>query len=293
MVQIYRILNIVTNKSYIGKSVNYIKRFEKHKKAAQNKVNRRLYDSMNHHGIDKFQLILIEDLGNVTRTEANIRETYWVEVLDTLMPNGYNMTKGGDGGYTLDHWDNSRKQELYKLQALSRTGQTRTDETKEILSQLAVIREASKTEEQKNEISLKISKTNKERGIAPPEYTRWKKGQVGTFLGKTHKESSKLKIGEARLGKKYEDFLSIDKAKEIKEDRRKNWIGNKNPNYVDFTEEQKNSIIEYIKKNKKTTMNNITLTTGVSPYIIRSWVRDLGFSNFIYFCKHIRTDNEN
>lgn len=293
MVQIYRILNIVTNKSYVGKSVNYIKRFERHKKAAQNKINRRLYDSMNHHGIDKFQLILIEDLGNVTRAEANIRETYWVEVLDTLMPNGYNMTKGGDGGYTLDKWDNSRKEELYKSQALSRTGQKRTNETKEILSQISIIREASKTKEQKIEISLKISKTNKERGIAPPEYTRWKKGQIGTRTGIQHTDITKEKLSEARLGKKYEDFLSIDKANEMKEDRRKNWTGNKNPNYVDFTEEQKNSIIRYIKQNKKTTMDNISLITGVSPYIIRSWVRDLGFSNFIYFCKHIRTDNEN
>jgi len=160
--QIYQILNKVTNKSYVGKSKDYKKRFKNHLKCAGKKVNRRLYDSINKHGKENFELILLEDLGDVTRKEANTKETYWIDKLNTLMPYGYNMTKGGDGGNTLDAWSAEDKKKLWAQQGEKRRGK-RPVEFSRSMSEAATEREASKSKQEKEAIAGKISQTLKEK----------------------------------------------------------------------------------------------------------------------------------
>lgn len=161
--QIYQILNKVTGKSYIGKSKDYISRFEKHKKLAKLKINRRLYDSINHHGIENFELNLIEDLGNCSANVANEKEIFWIKEFNSLIPFGYNMTTGGDGGNTLESKTDEEKQEIWAKQARKRIGLKRGEETRKIMSESSKIREASKTEEDKIEISKQISNTLKRK----------------------------------------------------------------------------------------------------------------------------------
>lgn len=178
--QIYQILNKVTGKCYIGKSVNYLKRFNRHKKCAIKKINRRLYDSMNYHGLDNFDLILLEDLGDVSNSFANEREKFWIEFYGSIVPNGYNMTEGGDGGNTIETWSEQAKKDLYILQGSKRRGK-RSKEWKEAISKGSILREKNKTKEEKKIISNKISKTLKEK---------YKLGEIKpnppTFFGEEH-----------------------------------------------------------------------------------------------------------
>lgn len=160
--QIYQILNNVNGKSYIGKSVEYKQRFRNHIKNAKKKVNRRLYDSMNYHGYDNFTLILIEDLGEASNDIINDRERYWIKYYDTMIPNGYNMTLGGDGGNTLAYWDEDRKKTLYVSQGDKRKGK-RPKEWCKAISEGAKEREKNKTYAKKKLISEKISKTLKDK----------------------------------------------------------------------------------------------------------------------------------
>jgi group I intron endonuclease len=155
--QIYQILNKVTGKSYIGKSKNYKKRFMIHLKHAAGKINRRLYDSINYHGVESFELILLEDLGECSRELANEREIHWILKIDSLMPNGYNMTSGGDGGDTLYSWDDESKRLLWKEQAAKRTGIKWTEDRKINLSNSTKGRVISDNQR------LSISKTLKDR----------------------------------------------------------------------------------------------------------------------------------
>ncbi len=155
--QIYQILNKVTGKSYIGKSKNYKKRFTIHLKHAARKVNRRLYDSMNYHGVEHFGLILLEDLGECSIKHANEREMYWIYKIDSLMPNGYNMTTGGDGGDTLELWSEESKRLLWKKQSEKRTGIKFTEDRKRNLSNATKGRVISDNQK------LSISKTLKDR----------------------------------------------------------------------------------------------------------------------------------
>ena len=57
--QIYQIINKNTGKSYIGKSKDYKARFYRHLKQASKKINRRLYDSMNYHGVENCELVIL------------------------------------------------------------------------------------------------------------------------------------------------------------------------------------------------------------------------------------------
>ena len=111
---IYRIRNIINNKSYIGKTIKPIRqRLLKHLANARKKVNRYLYDAINKYGIDSFVVSIIDRAD--TDQELNVKEIFNILKFDTYFPNGYNMTIGGDGGKT-------KSDEWYKEMGLSKRG---------------------------------------------------------------------------------------------------------------------------------------------------------------------------
>jgi group I intron endonuclease len=146
---------------YVGQSKKSIEdRFQRHIKAAKKKINRYLYDAMNHYGYDNFIIEVIER--DIEKEQINEREKYWIKELSTLMPNGYNMTQGGGGGHTVEFWDEERKKDLYKKQAEKRKGK-KLARWSEKRRQLAILREQAKTPGDKEIISSKISNTLKQK----------------------------------------------------------------------------------------------------------------------------------
>ena len=89
--------NILNGKFYIGKTVKTVQeRFKQHIQRAKKRINCKLYDAMNHYGIDKFVVHVIED--NIQSEDIlNEREIYWIAKLNAI-ENGYNMAAGGNGG---------------------------------------------------------------------------------------------------------------------------------------------------------------------------------------------------
>lgn len=49
---------------------------------------------MNKYGVDNFIFEIIEEVPNKILNE---REVYWIKKLNSIIPNGYNMTTGGEG----------------------------------------------------------------------------------------------------------------------------------------------------------------------------------------------------
>ncbi len=98
--KIYYIENVINKKRYVGKTSKSLdKRFKTHCKNAKKNINRRLYDSMNHHGYDKFKIHLLEEVSD--NNTANIKEREYISKFNSRDKNfGYNMTNGGDGGNT-------------------------------------------------------------------------------------------------------------------------------------------------------------------------------------------------
>lgn len=93
---IYVIKNRITQKEYVGLTTLTIEvRWKQHSwYGLEKKLNRPLYRSMRKHGIDAFSIEQIERCS--TLTELIDKERYWIKKLNTMSPNGYNLTSGGE-----------------------------------------------------------------------------------------------------------------------------------------------------------------------------------------------------
>lgn len=92
---IYKITNLVNQKSYIGQTNNIKRRFQEHRAAKidANGTSKLLHLAIQKYGIENFIFEVIEE--NIVN--YNEREIYWIQFYDTTNPNkGYNLTNGGD-----------------------------------------------------------------------------------------------------------------------------------------------------------------------------------------------------
>lgn len=99
---IYRIVNKVNNKQYVGKTtVGIWKRWKAHIKdyLRRGKENRPLYKAFLKYGISNFRIEILEECSPELLSE---REIYWIDKLQTYKL-GYNATKGGDGTQLYNH----------------------------------------------------------------------------------------------------------------------------------------------------------------------------------------------
>lgn len=102
MSYIYKIINNINGKAYIGKTNETIEsRFKIHIKDSKKETEKRrpLYRAFNKYGIENFS---IEEVEECSSENVNEREKYWIEYYDTFHY-GYNATKGGDGKAYLDY----------------------------------------------------------------------------------------------------------------------------------------------------------------------------------------------
>lgn len=100
MAYIYKIINDINGKIYIGKTEYGIeKRFYEHcRDAFKPRCEKRpLYDAMNKYGIEHFHVELVEETDIPEE-----RERYWIEYYGSFK-NGYNATLGGDGRRYADY----------------------------------------------------------------------------------------------------------------------------------------------------------------------------------------------
>ena len=91
---IYIIKNKINGLCYIGQSVDYLTRFRKHKEEAKRHnytYKSPLYDDMYKYGVDNFEISILESKTNI----PDEREIYWINKLNTIYPNGYNLSTGG------------------------------------------------------------------------------------------------------------------------------------------------------------------------------------------------------
>ena len=88
---IYEITNLSNEKIYVGQTKQSIKkRFLQHSKA-----DSPLGQAMRESGLENFTIEIIERCK--TQAELNERERFWIKVLKSKSPNGYNLTDGGAG----------------------------------------------------------------------------------------------------------------------------------------------------------------------------------------------------
>ena len=114
MAYIYKIVNDINGKIYIGKTSSTIeKRFKEHCNDSKKErcEKRPLYDAMNKYGIENFTVEKVEEVEN--DEIASEREIYWINKLRTYIGfndcNGYNATLGGDSKRIYDYQTIAKK----------------------------------------------------------------------------------------------------------------------------------------------------------------------------------------
>lgn len=96
--RIYGIINLVNSKIYVGQTKRTLKeRMEDHKYGD-------LYvdKAIKEYGWENFRAEVIEEC--TTFEELNEREKFWITELNSLYPNGYNLTNGGKHGNIVYLW---------------------------------------------------------------------------------------------------------------------------------------------------------------------------------------------
>ena len=103
MIGIYKITNLINNKTYIGQSNCIERRFAQHKSPYEQNRNseKPLYKAIKKYGINNFSFDIIEEC---PEEDLNNRELYWINFYNSLVHNnGYNIRAGGEGNCGENH----------------------------------------------------------------------------------------------------------------------------------------------------------------------------------------------
>jgi group I intron endonuclease len=135
---LYRIVNLINGKVYIGQAADVSKRWHDHRRAVRlNRPTQIIHHAMIKHGLDNFVFEVIACCK--TQDDANHIETELVKQYNTYAPNGYgyNATFGGMNAPKTEAWRQQMREHwadpVYKTevaQAISNSLQSRTPEEK-------------------------------------------------------------------------------------------------------------------------------------------------------------------
>jgi group I intron endonuclease len=110
----------LNDKKYIGYTGKTMEeRLQDHIDEALEGSDRHFHRAINKYGIENISSkVLVEDL---TKSQAKKLEEVYIEKFETFK-NGYNMTRGGDGGNTLEKYTEERMKEHRKLKSHNAAG---------------------------------------------------------------------------------------------------------------------------------------------------------------------------
>jgi len=197
---IYRIINKIDGKSYIGQYCkdNPKQRFTNHKSRARKEDSTEyLYRAIRKHGLENFDFTLICVCDN---NELNDLEIKYIKEFNTFGQNGYNMTIGGQGIKNYKHTP-----ETIERLRVSSTGKFPDEETRKRISEGLMGHGCSEeTREKLRKASTGVSKK-------PETIEKLRLVSTGRVVSKETGE----KLSKALSGK-HKSKEHIDKIKAIK-----------------------------------------------------------------------------
>lgn len=114
---IYKIINDINTKVYIGKTIRPLKMRWKEHKTNLKRQDCPLYRAFQKYGIEHFSIEAIEE--NIPDDLINSREIFWINQYNSYK-NGYNATPGGDGGRT-HYLPENEQEKILKLWQIGNT----------------------------------------------------------------------------------------------------------------------------------------------------------------------------
>ena len=95
---IYLYRNKINNKVYVGQTLYEHRRFLAHKSAKRKSL---FHNAVNKYGFDNFEYVIlhkcISNNDDFIKEELNFWERFYIREFNSVYPNGYNLTDGGDG----------------------------------------------------------------------------------------------------------------------------------------------------------------------------------------------------
>lgn len=199
---IYKITNKINNKIYIGQTIKNrpTDRFSQHKYAArhldQDNGISYLHRAMNKDGVDNFDFEIIEEIDN---SLLNEQEKYWINFYNCQMPNGYNMTIGGEGaqGYSRPQTIEERE----KRKESNKQFYIDHPEEKDKISERS--KKLWESEEYRNKVKEGLKQFHEQN---PDKF----KGENNPMYGKKHTEEALKKI-QAHAATRKNRIAQLDK----------------------------------------------------------------------------------
>ena len=178
-----------SSKSYIG--ITHRKLIYRYGKDGNGyKQNKVFWKAIQKYGWKSFTHEVLET--NLTEEEAYQKEQYYIAEYNTYVPNGYNLSLGGESGsFGYRHTEETKKRigEISKVKGFK--GHTHTEESKE-KNRLAHI---GKKNPHNDEWRIKVSQSNK---------------------GKKRTEEAKIKMRNAKLGTQWPEERKLQYSREQK-----------------------------------------------------------------------------
>lgn len=100
---VYLLKNTINGKCYVGQSLKLRRRLLKHiNNLEHNRYDAPIYRAFKKYGLEAFELKILKSWHNAldgrTKYYLDLYEKQYIEEYNSLVPNGYNQTIGGDGG---------------------------------------------------------------------------------------------------------------------------------------------------------------------------------------------------
>ena len=215
---IYKIMNVVSGRVYVGSSYDIAYRFRKHRERLNGGYHSslRFQASWDKHGSAAFTFTILEVVAQ--RSDLHVREQHWIDTLDATNPDhGLNVRGTVEGTLGFVHTPEA----VEKIRAAG-TGRKHTTEAKAKMSAArkagpkrtlseahkAAIRAGSKRWASTPENRAKISREKAGRVVS--EET--KRRQSIALTGKKLSDATKAKLRLANLGKKRPPRSSVEQA---------------------------------------------------------------------------------
>ena len=216
-----------------------------------------------------------------TQEELDEWEQYYIKFYNTLYPNGYNLTEGGNGGV---HCEETRRKisESQKGRQFSEEHRKKISESKKNISE-ETRRKLSENhhdcsgeknpmfgKEHSEETRRKISNANK--GVLS--------GEKNPMFGKHHSEETRRKISNSLKGKPSHNKgvpMSEEQKKKLSENMKGKMLGEKHPMFgKHHTEESKKKMSDSHKgkpmsEEQKKKLSKIVLQFTLDDEFVREW----------------------
>ena len=195
---VYLLTNTTNGKPYVGATTTtWKRRWKMHRTCARMGDKRPLYEAMRADGPAAFSMEVLAHTN--TQKQLDEMEIVWIFLMDSKVPNGYNMTEGGKG-----HLGHHPSEETRKRLCAAQHNHPVSNATRRKIS-----RAAKRRYQEHPEYRLAVSNVHKGKTISPEHREAIRKAG----LGRKHTEADLKKMRGARTGKALENICAASKAR--------------------------------------------------------------------------------